>query len=115
MGKMYKENNLSKNQQIIFDLINKSSEPLKAYTILFSVQKKGIKAPPQVYRALDKLVETGKFIKLKAKMLLLLVGAQIVKFQKQLRFLSVKVVKWLTKLVIQNFQNIYQVLIIKKE
>ena len=49
---MYKENNLSKNQQIIFDLINKSSEPLKAYTILFSVQKKGIKAPPQVYRCL---------------------------------------------------------------
>ena len=40
MSKMYKENNLSKNQQIIFDLINKSSEPLKAYTILFNVQKK---------------------------------------------------------------------------
>ena len=58
---MYKENNLSKNQQIIFDLINKSSEPLKAYTILFSVQKKGIKAPPQVYRALDKLVETVSY------------------------------------------------------
>ena len=56
MDAMYKENNLSKNQQIIFDLIDKSSEPLKAYTILFSVQKKGIKAPPQVYRALDKLV-----------------------------------------------------------
>ena len=61
---MYKENNLSKNQQIIFDLINKSSEPLKAYTILFSVQKKGIKAPPQVYRALDKLVKTGKIHKI---------------------------------------------------
>ena len=67
MGKMYKENNLSKNQQIIFDLINKSSEPLKAYTILFSVQKKGIKAPPQVYRALDKLVETGKIHKIESK------------------------------------------------
>ena len=67
MIKMHKENNLSKNQQIIFDLINKSPEPLKAYTILFNVQKKGIKAPPQVYRALDKLVERGKFIKLKVK------------------------------------------------
>ena len=64
---MYKENNLSKNQQIIFDLINKSSEPLKAYTILFSVQKKGIKAPPQVYRALDKLVQTGKIHKIESK------------------------------------------------
>ena len=49
--------NLSKNQQIIYDLIDKSSEPLKAYTILYNVQKKGIKAPLQVYRALDKLVE----------------------------------------------------------
>ena len=64
---MYKENNHSKNQQIIFDLIDKSSEPLKAYTILFSVQKKGIKAPPQVYRALDKLVETGKIHKIESK------------------------------------------------
>ena len=67
MDTMYKENNLSKNQQIIFDLIDKSSEPLKAYTILFSVQKKGIKAPPQVYRALDKLVETGKIHKIESK------------------------------------------------
>ena len=41
---------LTRNQQIVFDIINKSSEPLKAYTILSNVQKKGIKAPPQVYR-----------------------------------------------------------------
>ena len=67
MNKMYKEYNLSKNQQIIFDLINKSSEPLKAYTILFNVQKRGIKAPPQVYRALDKLVKTGKIHKIESK------------------------------------------------
>ena len=64
---MYKKNNLSKNQKIIFDLIHKSSEPLKAYTILFNVQKKGIKAPPQVYRALDKLVEIGKIHKIESK------------------------------------------------
>ena len=67
MNNMYKENNLSKNQQIIFDLIDKSSEPLKAYTILPPPQKKGIKAPPQVYRALDKLVETGKIHKIESK------------------------------------------------
>ena len=67
MIKMHKKNNLSKNQQIIFDLIHKSSEPLKAYTILFNVQKKGIKAPPQVYRALDKLVEIGKIHKIESK------------------------------------------------
>ena len=67
MIKMQKENNLSKNQQIIFNLIHKSPEPLKAYTILFNVQKKGIKAPPQVYRALDKLVEMGKIHKIESK------------------------------------------------
>ena len=64
---MHKENNLSKNQQIIFELIHKSPEPLKAYTILYNVQKKGIKAPPQVYRALDKLVEIGKIHKIESK------------------------------------------------
>ena len=67
MNKMLKENNLSKNQQIIFNLIHKSPEPLKAYTILFNVQKKGIKAPPQVYRVLDKLVEIGKIHKIESK------------------------------------------------
>ena len=67
MTKMHKESDLSKNQQIIFDLIDKSSEPLKAYTILFNVQRKGIKAPPQVYRALDKLVEIGKIHKIESK------------------------------------------------
>ena len=53
---MQKQQTLSRNQKIIFDLIDKSPEPMKAYSILFNVQKKGIKAPLQVYRALDKLV-----------------------------------------------------------
>ena len=64
---MQKQYNLSKNQKIIFDIIDKSSEPLKAYSILFNVQKKGIKAPLQVYRALDKLVEIGKIHKIESR------------------------------------------------
>ena len=64
---MEKQLNLSKNQQIIFDIIHNSSEPLKAYSILFNVQKKGIKAPLQVYRALDKLVEIGKIHKIESR------------------------------------------------
>ena len=47
---------LSKNQQVVLDIIEKAKEPLKAYSILFNVQKKGIKAPQQIYRALDKLI-----------------------------------------------------------
>ena len=34
---------LSKNQQIVLEIIEKAKEPLKAYSILFNVQKKGIK------------------------------------------------------------------------
>ena len=58
---------LSKNQQVVFDIIVKAKEPLKAYSILYNVQKKGIKAPLQVYRALDKLVEIGKIHKIESK------------------------------------------------
>ena len=58
---------LSKNQKIILDIIEKANEPLKAYSILFSVQKKGIKAPPQVYRALDRLIKLGKIHKIESK------------------------------------------------
>ena len=64
---MQKQESLSKNQQIIFDFIEKAKGPLKAYSILFSVQKKGIKAPLQVYRALDKLVEIGKIHKIESR------------------------------------------------
>ena len=67
MNKMLKENNLSKNQQIVLDLIEKSREPVKAYSILNNVQKKGIKAPPQVYRALEKLIQLGKIHKVESK------------------------------------------------
>ena len=34
MKTMHKEHTLTKNQQIIFDLIDKSPEPMKAYSIL---------------------------------------------------------------------------------
>ena len=45
---MQKQETLSKNQKIILDLIEKSDQPLKAYSILFDVKKKGINAPLQV-------------------------------------------------------------------
>ena len=64
---MEKQHYLTKNQQIVLNLVEKSSEPLKAYSILFNVQKKGLKAPLQVYRALDKLVEIGKIHKIESR------------------------------------------------
>ena len=62
-----KQEFLSKNQLLVLEIIEKAKEPLKAYSILFNVQKKGIKAPLQVYRALDKLIEIGKIHKIESK------------------------------------------------
>ena len=58
---------LTNNQKTVLDLLEKSKEPLKAYAILFDIQKKGIKAPLQVYSALDKLIEIGKVHKIESK------------------------------------------------
>ena len=58
---------LSKNQQVVLEIILRAKEPLKAYSILYNVQKKGIKAPQQIYRALDKLIEIGKIHKIESR------------------------------------------------
>ena len=38
-----KQEQLSKNQQIVLNIIEKAKGPLKAYSILYNVQKRGIK------------------------------------------------------------------------
>ena len=40
-----KQEFLSKNQQLVLEIIEKAKEPLKAYSILFNVQKKALKHP----------------------------------------------------------------------
>ena len=62
-----KKVSLTKNQKIVLDYIQRIKKPVKAYSILSSVQKKGINAPPQVYRALDKLIEKGKIHKIESQ------------------------------------------------
>ena len=64
---MVQEQFLSKNQQIVLNIIENAKSPSKAYSILFNVQKKGINAPQQIYRALDKLIEIGKIHKIESK------------------------------------------------
>ena len=51
--------NLTKNQQMVLDALSGSDGPLSAYTILDQLREQGFRAPPQVYRALDKLVDLG--------------------------------------------------------
>jgi len=64
---VHKIENLSKNQQIVLNIIEKAKGPVKAYSILNNVQKKGINAPLQVYRALDKLIKIGKIHKVESR------------------------------------------------
>jgi Fur family transcriptional regulator, zinc uptake regulator len=50
---------LTRNQTLVLRVLEKSAAPLTAYLILDQLRQKGIKAPLQVYRALEKLVEQG--------------------------------------------------------
>lgn len=50
---------LTKNQRLVYGALEQAPEPLSAYTILDRLREAGFRAPLQVYRALDKLVEFG--------------------------------------------------------
>ncbi|WP_420337977.1 Fur family transcriptional regulator [Roseibium sp.] len=50
---------LTKNQALVFGKLSDASGPLTAYALLDDLREKGFRAPLQVYRALDKLVDYG--------------------------------------------------------
>jgi len=50
---------LTRNQAYVFETLQNADGPLSAYTILDELREDGFRAPLQVYRALDKLVEMG--------------------------------------------------------
>ena len=50
---------LTKNQSLVMNALSEADGPLSAYAILDELRDHGFRAPPQVYRALDKLVEFG--------------------------------------------------------
>ncbi len=50
---------LTRNQELVLGTLNHSAGPLSAYDILDRLRGDGLRAPLQVYRALDKLVERG--------------------------------------------------------
>lgn len=50
---------LTRNQQLVLDVLSQEDGPLSAYAILDRLRDEGMRAPLQVYRALDKLVEQG--------------------------------------------------------
>jgi len=56
---MTESTELTKNQRLVFDALNKAQAPLSAYSLLDQLRESGFRAPLQVYRALEKLQQFG--------------------------------------------------------
>lgn len=50
---------LTKHQSLVFDALSREHTPASAYNLLDQLRADGLRAPQQVYRALDKLIEYG--------------------------------------------------------
>ncbi|NVK19988.1 MAG: transcriptional repressor [Methylocystaceae bacterium] len=48
---------LTKNQQLVYEALKQAEMPQTAYNLLDGLRDEGLRAPPQIYRALDKLLE----------------------------------------------------------
>jgi Fur family transcriptional regulator, zinc uptake regulator len=55
---------LTRNESLVWDVLNESVDPLKAYEILDLLKARGVRAPMTVYRALEGLEEKGYIHKL---------------------------------------------------
>lgn len=51
---------LTRNQSLVLQALEAAEGPLSAYGILDQLRGEGLRAPLQIYRALEKLVEQGK-------------------------------------------------------
>lgn len=56
---MHDHPNLTKNQALVLGTLAGSEGPLTAYAILDDLRDSGFRAPLQVYRALEKLIDYG--------------------------------------------------------
>ncbi len=50
---------LTRHQSLVLGALSREDGPASAYTLLAQLQAEGLRAPQQVYRALDKLIEYG--------------------------------------------------------
>lgn len=48
-----------RNSQLVFEVLARSDKPMSAYKLLEALRGQGLKAPLQVYRALDQLIAIG--------------------------------------------------------
>ena len=57
---------ITRNQQLVYDCLASSTSPMSAYDILDRVREAGIRAPLQIYRALDRLISIGRVHKIES-------------------------------------------------
>lgn len=57
---------LTRNQALVMDALEQAKAPLSAYALLEQLRASGLRAPPQVYRALETLVAQGRVHKLES-------------------------------------------------
>jgi len=50
---------MTPNETLVYNLLRQTDTPLSAYSILDALRDQGLRAPLQVYRALNKLIERG--------------------------------------------------------
>lgn len=50
---------LTRNQELVFQVLSDTDVPLSAYAVLSRLDEAGLRAPLQVYRALEKLMTYG--------------------------------------------------------
>ena len=55
-----------KNSEILFEYLKDKATPLTAYELLNGLRSKGMVAPTTIYRALDKLNESGRIHKIES-------------------------------------------------
>jgi Fur family transcriptional regulator, zinc uptake regulator len=63
---MTESSELTRNQTLVLEKLSQTDLPKSAYTLLDELRGDGLKAPLQVYRALDKLVAQGRVHRLES-------------------------------------------------
>lgn len=53
------EQDLTRNQRLVLETLRSEGGPLTAYNLLDRLRDEGLRAPPQIYRALERLVDAG--------------------------------------------------------
>jgi Fur family zinc uptake transcriptional regulator len=56
-NKLKKKQALTKNQSLVLKALRKAKQPVGAYELLDQLREHGLKAPLQIYRTLDQLIE----------------------------------------------------------